>query len=91
MNEIRLFVQPGCRPCIQVENLLKKVDDWQSAIRLVNIQENEEFAKYCGVIGTPTLVGLQDGKVVAKLTGPEYLTFDFFLNLVRKHGKGTPK
>lgn len=86
MNEIRLFVAEGCRPCMMVENLLKKVPNWDKTVRLTDINNNKDFAKYCKVRGTPTLVGLKDGKVVAFLEGPSELTYAFWMNLVRKHG-----
>ena len=84
-----LFVQEGCRPCLYVETQLKKVDGWEKVVSITNAghpDEWSEFAKECGVEGTPTLVAFVDDKIVAKISGAEYMTFDFWKATIKKHG-----
>ena len=90
MTEIHLFVQEGCRPCMYAETQLKKVEGWESVVTITNSKENgawSQFAKDCGVEVTPTLVALQDGVVVAKVTGSQDMTSEFWQRTVEKHGK----
>ncbi len=71
------------------EAQLKKVDGWENVVRLTNAKENGEwsqFAKDCGVEATPTLIALSEGKVVAKMTGSQDMTSDFWKSTVQKHG-----
>ena len=71
------------------ETQLKKVDGWENVVRLTSAKENGEwsqFAKDCGVEATPTLVALTDGNVVAKMTGSQDMTTDFWKSTVQKHG-----
>ncbi len=89
MTKIHLFVQEGCRPCMYAEAQLKKIDGWENVITITDSKENGEwsqFAKDCGVEVTPTLIALEDGKVVAKMTGSQDMTTDFWRATVEKHG-----
>jgi hypothetical protein len=88
MTKIHLFVQEGCRPCMYAETQLKKVEGWGDVVTLTDSKENGEwsqFAKDCGVEATPTLIAIQDGKVVAKMTGSQDMTTDFWRSTVEKH------
>jgi thioredoxin-like negative regulator of GroEL len=89
MTEIHLFVQEGCRPCMYAETQLKKVEGWENAVTITNAKENgvlTEFAKECEVKATPTLIALVDGVPVAKMTGSQNMTSDFWRDTIRKHG-----
>ena len=44
-----------------------------------------EFAEECGETATPTLVVLQDGKVIAKIEGSNQMTTDFWKATINKH------
>jgi hypothetical protein len=71
------------------EAQLKKIDGWENVITITDSKENGEwsqFAKDCGVEVTPTLIALEDGKVVAKMTGSQDMTTDFWRATVEKHG-----
>ena len=84
---IHLFIQDGCRPCNYVKGQLSKVDNWESVITLTNSKQDDEwtsFAKESGVVATPTLVAFEDGKVVARQTGSQSFTSDFFKELINK-------
>jgi hypothetical protein len=89
MTEIHLFVQEGCRPCMYAETQLRKVEGWEKVITITDSKENgqwSQFAKDCGVEATPTLIALQDGTVVAKVTGSQEMTSEFWQAAVNKHG-----
>ena len=84
---IHLFVQDGCRPCHYVKGQLAKVDNWESVITLTNSKQGDEwtnFAKQSGVVATPTLVAYENGKVVARQSGSQSFTSDFFKGLIDK-------
>ena len=71
------------------ETQLKKVANWESVVKITNAKENgewSEFAKNCGVEATPTLVALVDGVPVAKMTGSQDMTSEFWRDTVNKHG-----
>jgi len=90
MTEIHLFVQEGCRPCMYAETQLKKVPNWESAVTITTAKENgewSEFAKQCEVEATPTLIALVDGVPVAKMTGSQEMTSDFWRDTINKHGR----
>ena len=85
---IHLFVQDGCRPCNYVKSQLSKVHNWETVITLTNSKQGDEwttFAKESGVVATPTLVAYEDGKVVARQTGSQSFTNDFFKGLINKY------
>lgn len=87
-TEIRLFVQEGCRPCMYAETQLKKVKGWEKVVTITNAKENgfwSEFAKECGVDVTPTLMAFTNGMPVAKMTGSQEMTSEFWEATVRKH------
>ena len=89
MTEIHLFVQDGCRPCMYAEAQLKKVEGWEKVVTITNAKENgfwSEFAKECGVEATPTLIALIDGQPVARMTGSQDMTSEFWKAMVEKHG-----
>ena len=52
-----------------------------------NFSDLSEFAEECGVIATPTLVAIQDGKVVARMAGSNYMESKFFKKTIAKHSK----
>jgi hypothetical protein len=89
MTEIHLFVQEGCRPCMYAETQLNKVEGWENVVTITNAKEGKQwtqFATDCGVEATPTLVALIDGIIVAKVTGSNNMTSDFWRATVEKHG-----
>lgn len=88
MTEIHLFVQEGCRPCMYAETQLKKVEGWEKVVTITNAKENgmwSEFAKESGVEATPTLIAFIDGMPVAKMTGSQEMTSEFWEATIRKH------
>jgi len=88
MTDIRLFVQEGCRPCMYAETQLKKVPNWNDVVTITQAKINNvwsQFAIDCGVEVTPTLIGLIDGVVVAKMTGSKEMTSEFWKQTIDKH------
>ena len=70
------------------ETQLKKVEGWENVITITNAKENgewSEFAKQCGIEATPTLVALTDGNIVAKMSGSQEMTSDFWKATIDKH------
>lgn len=79
--EILLFVQEGCPPCYQVKENLSQVKDWEDVITLVDLTrspENNELASKLGVPGTPIMVAVENGEVVARVEGSGKMTTDLF-------------
>lgn len=71
------------------EAQLRKIDGWKRTVKIINAKEDgrwSEFAKQCGVDVTPTLVGVQNGEVVAYITGSKDMTSDFWQAVIDKHG-----
>jgi hypothetical protein len=71
------------------ETQLKKVEGWENVINITNAKNGNQwtqFAADCGVEATPTLVALIDGVIVAKVTGSNNMTTDFWRATVEKHG-----
>lgn len=71
------------------ETQLKKVDGWENVVTITNAKEDGEwsqFAKDCGVNVTPTLIAIKDSNVIAKITGSQDMTSDFWQSTVQKHG-----
>jgi hypothetical protein len=72
------------------ETQLKKVEGWEGVVTITNAKENgawSQFAKDCGVEVTPTLIALVEEVVVAKVTGSQDMTSEFWQRTVEKHKK----
>jgi len=72
------FWAPWCVPCRMVAPLLDKIaseNDGKLLVAKVNTDENPEWAMKYGVQGIPTMLFIQDGKVVHQQVGalPESL------------------
>ena len=71
------------------ETQLKKCDGWEKVIKITDSKENNswtDFAKYCGVVATPTLVAIDaDGEIVARISGSQDMTSDFWKSTIQKH------
>jgi hypothetical protein len=86
--EIHLFIQEGCRPCTYAKTQLNKCEGWEDVITITDAKvcgEWTEFAEQCGITATPTLVALQDSKVVARIAGSNQMTTDFWKATINKH------
>ena len=88
MKKIKLFVQDGCRPCMYVETQLKKTENWDKVVSIVNSKENGEWsdcAKSCEVMATPTLVVLENDEVKYKKAGSQSMNRSFWSQFVQEH------
>lgn len=66
------FGAEWCAPCKRLEPELEKLaQQWQGKVRLghVNIDQSPEIAAQYMVMGVPTLLMIQDGEVVERITG----------------------
>ena len=65
------FWAPWCGPCRMVVPLVEDIAEERSDIKVVkiNVDEEQELAMQVGVMSIPTLVVMQNGKVVNQATG----------------------
>ena len=65
------FWAPWCGPCRMVVPLVEEIAKERSDIKVVkiNVDEEQELAMQFGVMSIPTLVVMQNGKVVNQVTG----------------------
>ncbi len=65
------FWAPWCGPCRMVVPLVEEIAKERSDIKVVkiNVDEEQELAMQFGVMSIPTLVVMQNGKVVNQATG----------------------
>ena len=65
------FWAPWCGPCRMVVPLVEEIAEERSDIKVVkiNVDEEQELAMQFGVMSTPTLVVMKNGKVVNQATG----------------------
>lgn len=65
------FWAPWCGPCRMVGPIVEEIaeENQQIIVGKVNVDEETELAIQFGVVSIPTLVVLQDGKVVKKSVG----------------------
>ena len=65
------FWAPWCAPCRMVVPLVEEIAKERPDIRVgkVNVDENPELAKQFGVFSIPTLVVMENGKIVRKEQG----------------------
>lgn len=65
------FWAPWCGPCRMVVPLVEEIAEERSDIKVVkiNVDEEQELAMQFGVMSIPTLVVMQNGKVVNQTTG----------------------
>ena len=81
------FVKEGCRPCIYAKANLERCEDWDKVVEIQNVEVNGEWSQYAydlGVHHTPTVVALQEGKVVAMVTGADNFTRHFWQSTIDK-------
>ena len=65
------FWAPWCGPCRMVVPLVEEIAKERSDIKVVkiNVDEEQELAMQFGVMSRPTLVVMQNGKIVNQVTG----------------------
>ena len=65
------FWAPWCGPCRMVVPLVEEIAKERPDIRVgkVNVDENPELAKQFGVFSIPTLIVMENGKIVRQEQG----------------------
>ena len=65
------FWAPWCGPCRMVVPLVEEIADERPDIKVgkINVDEEQELAMQFGVMSIPTLVVMENGKIVNKSLG----------------------
>ena len=65
------FWAPWCGPCRMVVALVEEIAEERSDIKVVkiNVDEEQELAMQFGVMSSPTLVVMKNGKIANQVTG----------------------
>ena len=65
------FWAPWCGPCRMVVPLVEEIAKERSDIKVVkiNVDEEQELAMQFGVMSSPTLVVMKNGKIANQVTG----------------------
>ena len=65
------FWAPWCGPCRMVVPMVEAIARERPDIKVgkVNIDEEFELSKECGIMSIPTLVVMKDGRIVRQSTG----------------------
>jgi thioredoxin 1 len=65
------FWAPWCGPCRMVLPVIEEIAKERSDIKVgkINVDEEPELAREFGVMSIPTLVVMQDGRIVSKSMG----------------------
>ena len=65
------FWAPWCGPCRMVVPLVEQIAEERPDIKVgkINVDENPELASQFGVMSIPTLVVMQDGKILRQASG----------------------
>lgn len=80
------FTAVWCGPCKMLEPILKELaDQWVDKVRIlkVDVDQNPELAMQYNVMGVPTLMLFQDGKVLERLSG--YQPKDRLMKVLQPH------
>ncbi|MBI0579171.1 thioredoxin [Neobacillus cucumis] len=76
---------PWCPPCRMIGAVLEEIDEeLELKIVKVNSDENKEFISQFEVLGIPTLLFFQDGKLVKRITG--FQPKEMLMESLKKYG-----
>lgn len=68
MKELLKFQAVWCGPYKSLSNIMEGVD-FGVPVKIIDIDEDMETAKQYGIRGVPTLVLVEDGKEIKRLSG----------------------
>lgn len=80
------FTAVWCGPCKMLEPILKELaEQWAGQVRIlkVDVDQNAELAMQYNVMGVPTLMLFQGGKVIERLSG--FQPKDRLLRVLQPH------
>ena len=65
------FWAPWCAPCRMVGPILDEIAEERSDVKVakINIDEQPELASQFGVMSIPTLVVMENGKIIQQISG----------------------
>ena len=65
------FWAPWCGPCRMVVPMVEEIAKERPDIKVgkINVDENPELAKQFGIFSIPTLVVMENGKIVSQVMG----------------------
>ena len=65
------FWAPWCGPCRMVVPIVEEIADERPDIKVgkINVDENPELASQFGIMSIPTLVVMENGKIVSQAMG----------------------
>ena len=66
------FYSPNCRPCQMVEPVYKKLSKELKGVHFVkiNVLEKPEAVRKIGILATPSMVVVKDGRIKEVILGP---------------------
>ena len=87
--KIYLIVQDNCPSCLQAKTRLRKVENWNKVITVINMFSSEgkvnSIAEKYEITATPTLFAIEDDELKASVKGSDKLTKSFLTATVKKY------
>ena len=65
------FYGPTCPPCVQMSPIVDKMADKYQNIFKIDVSKDMSISRQFGVLGTPSLVLVENGKIVDFIMGPQ--------------------
>lgn len=65
------FHNPDCSACVVMTPRVDRLAEQHPGVVKVNTREERELSKRLGVSATPTIIALEDGKIVAAMAGTQ--------------------
>lgn len=69
MKEVLKFSASWCGPCQALSNTLKSIDDLDTQVKEIDIDDELDLAAQYNIRSVPTLVVLENGTEVRRKTG----------------------
>ena len=69
---VSFFFAPNCRPCAMVEPVVRKLSKELKGVKFVkvDVSKRPELARSLGILATPTIIVVKDGRILDVLVGP---------------------
>lgn len=69
MKEVLKFSAAWCGPCQALGMTIKSIDDLSCEVKEIDIDENLDLAAQYSIRSVPTMVMLEDGKEIKRVSG----------------------